>query len=128
MAISDELGLFAHPLTTLAPGPGLAGEIVNLAEREKAEAAVLGLPLRTDGRAGPAAEAALALKAEITDRGLTVHLIDERHTTAEAERRLIEQGRRRRSRRGSIDQAAACLILQAFLDRHRDRSPGEDSP
>lgn len=128
LAVSDELGLMAHPFETLAPGPDLAGEITHLAEREGVHAVVLGLPLRTGGELGPEARRALLLKARLEDLGVTVHTVDERLSTIEAERQLRASGRDARRSRERIDEAAACVILQAYLDRHRPQGTREDSP
>ncbi|MDD9944263.1 MAG: Holliday junction resolvase RuvX [Myxococcales bacterium] len=82
-----------------------------------AEELVVGLPLRLDGREGEAARRARRLAQALEARlGLPVVLWDERLTTAAAERALIEQGLDGRERRKVVDQVAATLILQSFLD------------
>jgi len=80
----------------------------------------VGLPRNMDGSDGPSAEAARAFARALEDRSrLPVHLWDERLTTMAAERMLVGAGVRRRARRGLVDQVAATLILQGFLDRQR---------
>lgn len=134
IAVSDELGAFAHPLVTLKAGPDLAEQIARVLKEAGAQGIVLGLPLRTGGEKGPEAQRAEAFRGELESLvGVAVWLVDERFTTAEAQKRIQEQGQRGRARKGkgSIDQAAACLILQAFLDKERRHRPpgfGENSP
>jgi putative Holliday junction resolvase len=90
------------------------------------EEVVIGLPLRTDGKPGEAARRALRLATllqEIT--GIKVVPWDERMTTAAAHRSLTAAGVRGKRRRKVVDQAAAVLILQSYLDA---RSGGVDTP
>jgi putative Holliday junction resolvase len=78
---------------------------------------VVGLPIRTDGSEGESARRARALAASVEEMtGTVVVLWDERLTTAAAERSLSEAGVRGRRRRAVMDQAAATLILQSYLD------------
>lgn len=81
---------------------------------------MVGLPLSLDGRRGPAARAAVAdaqgLAQALAPHGVSVETFDERLTTVSAARSLHEAGRRGRSQRSRIDQAAAAVLLQAWLD------------
>lgn len=92
---------------------------------EGAAHVVVGLPLSLNGRSGPAARAAqqqaAALAAELEPRGVTVETFDERFTTVTAERSLAEAGRRGKSRRRVVDQSAAAVLLQAWLDGRPNR-------
>ena len=82
---------------------------------------VVGLPLRLDGSFGPEAKAARALADELRRATrLPVELVDERLTTAAAEKSLLAGGVRRDKRRASIDRVAATLLLQSHLDRKRE--------
>lgn len=86
---------------------------------------VVGLPLSMDGSEGPAAKAALAEAEALRDLlDVPVELQDERLTSVSANRALTEAGvtgRRRRKAReaGAVDQAAAAVLLQSWLDGHR---------
>jgi putative Holliday junction resolvase len=81
-----------------------------------------------DGSLGPSAEAAQVFARTLHDRlGIPVHLWDERLTTAAAERTLLSAGLRRRARRAVVDQVAATMILQGFLDRQRAEAEQRDS-
>jgi len=92
---------------------------------------VVGLPLSLNGRRGPAAQAAQAdadeLAAFLTPRGVTVETFDERLTTVSAARSLRDAGRRGRAQRARIDQSAAAVLLQAWLDGHDRRDGGHDA-
>ena len=122
LAVSDDLGLTAQGLGTFVRGSetqmldAIAAQIGALG----VEAIVVGLPRNMDGSDGPSAEAARAFAKTLEAQSrLPVHLWDERLTTLAAERMLVGAGVRRRARRGLVDQVAATLILQGFLDRQQ---------
>ena len=118
LARSDETGTVAEPLATLPAEPAatLPDRLADAAREAGAGEIVVGLPKRLDGGEGPEAKAARRLAAELRGRsGLPVALIDERLSTAAAERALIAQGARRSRRRAVVDQVAATLILQSYL-------------
>lgn len=122
VAISDPIGLTAQPVETL-PFQGekaLARAVAELCARWDVGEVLVGHPVGTDGRATARAEAAerFARRLEPTIRR-RVRLVDERFTTAEAERNLLELGLGRDARRERIDQEAARILLQTELDRRR---------
>lgn len=122
LAVSDPTGTIAQPLDTLAAEPGdtLAQRLAEVARRNEAERIVVGLPRRLDGSLGPEAKAARELAAELRRSSrLPVELVDERLTTAAAERSLLESGMRRQKRRANIDRVAAAILLQSHLDRQK---------
>ena len=122
LAVSDPTGTIAQPLDTLAAEPGetLAQRLADVARRNEVERIVVGLPRRLDGSLGPEAKAARELAAELRRSSrLPVELVDERLTTAAAERSLLESGMRRHKRRANIDRVAAAILLQSHLDRQR---------
>jgi putative Holliday junction resolvase len=91
-----------------------------LVEEEDVGEIVLGLPRNMDGSLGGQAERVLEFKCLLEERlNLPVRLFDERLTTAEAERVLIEADLSRRRRREVRDELAAVLILQGYLDQAR---------
>ena len=126
LALSDELGYTAQPLFTLHRGR-LKDDLKSVARVLRkfgpiAEA-VVGNPLYMSGDQSPQAARAQAFADSLrTELGLTVHLWDERLTTAEAHRHLDALGHSRApnsegvGRKNIIDQVAAVLILQAFLE------------
>lgn len=88
-----------------------------LAREREADELVVGLPRRLDGSDGPEALAARRLATELRQRTrLKVSLVDERLTSAAAERALLATGTRRAERRQLSDRVAAAMILQAYLD------------
>lgn len=129
VAVSDELGLTAQALPTLEPTTeeealrAIRGFIDQYGVLE----VVVGLPKNMNGTLGPAAEAALAFAKRLEEGGATkVTMWDERLTSRAAERLLIEADVSRAKRKRRVDQMAAVLILQGFLDRRchqRERSP-----
>jgi putative Holliday junction resolvase len=118
LAMSDQLGMLAHPHSTLkvAEGDPLP-KIAELVGKEQIEMIVLGLPRNMDGTYGPAAEKVRAfadkLRAAVP---CPVKLWDERLTTKAAQRGLHAAGKNTKQSREVIDQAAAQLILQGWLD------------
>lgn len=119
VALSDETGTIAGPLTTLrrkALDRDLA-EVVALARRHEVGLIVVGMPLEMSGRAGRSAKWVQgfveALRKAWTG---TVEMWDERLSTVAAERMLLEANLRRSHRKRVVDQVAATVILQNFLD------------
>jgi putative Holliday junction resolvase len=118
VAVSDELGMLAQPWKTL-PGGAAALEAVVAAVGEVGPVRILvGLPRNMDGSEGPAAIGARAFAEELRGRvSCPVDLWDERLTTVSAQRALRESGRKARDQRSVIDQVAAQILLQSWLDR-----------
>ncbi len=123
VAVSDPAGMLATPVETVAAGEHSVGRIAELAGDYEAIEIVVGLPVSLSGREGASAESARAYALRLADRvhPTPVRLLDERLTTASAERALRTSGRKGRSRRAVVDQAAAVEILQSALDAERTR-------
>jgi len=118
VATSDDLGMLAHPLETIqVKSGGVLKRILELAKEKSVSTIVVGMPRNMDGTFGPAAEKSREfiekLKAETTCR---VVAWDERLTTVSAQRSLHEAGRKAREHRAVIDQVAAQILLQSWLD------------
>lgn len=126
LALSDELGLAAHPLSVLTrAGTGADVAAVRAVCAERAvEVLVVGMPYELSGAIGLRARRVQvfvdALKAALP--ALECHLQDERFTTAAAERVLLAGDVSRARRKQVIDKQAAALILQGWLDARRARS------
>ncbi len=119
VAIDDELGVMAHPRGTLdgRDRRSLLTALKQLADDESVTRFVVGLPLDMSGGEGTAAREALATAQQIADAtGRSVELWDERLTTVQAQRSLRASEVRGKKARARIDEAAACAILQAWLD------------
>lgn len=130
LAVSDETGQIAQGLSALRRrgGGGDLDAIADLARGREVAAIVVGHPRNMDGSIGPSAQAAEAFARALGDRtGLPVHLWDERLSTRQAERVMIEAGVRRARRRAALDVAAAILILQGFLDHRALAASGSDT-
>jgi putative holliday junction resolvase len=125
VAMSDPTGTVASPLVTLVRrGPVEdAAAIAQLAAEHGATTLVVGLPRSLGGAEGPAARAVRAYLEELRAHlgGLRIELADERLSTVAAERALVAGGVRRADRRAVVDQLAASLFLQAWLDAARAR-------
>jgi putative holliday junction resolvase len=125
VAMSDPTGTVASPLVTLVRrGPVEdASAIALLAAEHAAATLVVGLPRSLGGAEGPAAKAVRAYVEELRAHlgGLRIELADERLSTVAAERALIAGGVRRADRRAVVDQVAASLFLQVWLDAARER-------
>lgn len=121
LALSDETGLLASPLKTLAR-VGLrrdANTIVGLAREHEVGCMVVGLPLHLDGRVGTQAEKVLAFVTALRARTrVPVVTWDERLTTVAAEEILSASRLSREARKAVVDQVAAVVILQEYLDHH----------
>ncbi len=120
VAVSDELGLTAQPVLTLErkrnPRDDLRS-LARLARRYGVAGIVVGNPLHLSGEQSPRAAKTQAFAAELGElTGLPIHLWDERLTTEEAHQILYEAGHTRQEHRRVVDQVAAVLILQSFLE------------
>jgi len=118
LAISDQLGALAHPFRTVANSPRLVDEISALVTSEGIDRVVVGLPKNMDGSLGPAAGKAKTFADRLQARlpALKIVLWDERLTTIEAQRALRDAGRNVKKSRKVIDQVAAQILLQNYLD------------
>lgn len=128
VAVSDGLGLTAQGVTTVRRTNTRAdlAELRRIAEEREVSRVVIGLPLNMDGSEGPRAQASRAFGdalAKVT--GLPIEYHDERLTTVAAERVLLEGDVSRKKRKEVIDQLAAQLILQGWLDGRAHRSRDE---
>jgi putative Holliday junction resolvase len=126
VAVSDELGITAQGVTTIrrvGPKKDVA-ELKRLIADHSVTRIVVGLPLNMDGTEGPRALASRELGDVLaTETGLPIDYQDERLSTVEAQRVLIAADVSRKKRKGVIDQVAASIILQGYLDARR---PAED--
>lgn len=118
-AVSDELGMLAHPLEFLPAEPMAAflDQLKSLIREREVALIIVGMPRNMDGSYGPAAQKVEAfvhlLRETIT---VPVRTWDERLTTLQAHRMLAESGKREKDRRGKVDSSAAAVLLQSYLD------------
>ncbi|MDH5491682.1 MAG: Holliday junction resolvase RuvX [Myxococcales bacterium] len=126
LALTDEEGRLALPLRTLETAgrpKAAADEIALEVERSGIEEIVIGLPLNLDGTEGDASRRARAFGALVAARvEVPISFWDERLTTAMAERSLAAMGLDGRARRKVVDQSAAALLLQSYVDAKTEAS------
>ena len=122
VAVSDALMITAQPLETIERKSAnklrqTLARIESIIEEYQAERIVLGYPKNMNNTIGERAEATEQFKEDLERRtGLEVILWDERLSTVEAERILMDTGVRRENRKQYVDKMAAAVILQNYLD------------
>ena len=132
VAVSDELGLTAQPVLTLdrrsSRRPISRDDLRSLARlcrRFGVVGIVVGNPVHLSGESSPQAARTQAFAAELGElTGLPIHLWDERLTSHEAHQILYQAGHARQTHRKVVDQVAATLILQSFLESREQGSEG----
>ena len=125
LALSDPLGLTAQGLPTAERRNKREdmNYLKSLARRHEVSLILVGNPLNMDGSAGPPSAQARAFAAELAQRaGVAVELWDERLTSVEAHAMLDAAGVDKVKRRGRVDQLAATILLQSFLDTRRGQN------
>lgn len=136
VAVSDALGLTAQAVETIQRKEEnklrrTLARIEELISQYEVEKIVLGFPKHMNNHIGERAERTLEFKEKLIQRtGLEVIMWDERLTTVEAERTLIESNVRRENRKQYTDKIAAVFILQGYLDsvynsKKRDEKQGD---
>ena len=119
-AISDELQLLAHPLETIAANERSIARITEIVRERKVDHVVVGIPWQLSGRIGTAASHTLSFVEKLQAiLPCPVVTWDERLTTVAAHRALREAGKKMRGTRDYVDQVAAQMILQGYLDRRQ---------
>ena len=127
VAVSDESGLVAAPLTVLRRASKVEdfARIARLAREQHVGTLVVGHPLNADGSAGSQAQRvaryAMALRQALSSEGLELPVVlwDEYLSTQQAQAAMIAAGRKAKDRRARIDAVAAAVILQDYLDAQR---------
>ena len=121
LAITDPLGLFASPLTTINPND-FDSYIDKLMKSETIESFVVGYPVKMNNTPSEAVKDInpfiRKLKKKYPD--IPVHLVDERFTSQMALRTMIDGGvkKTKRKNKATIDIISASIILQSFLDKN----------
>lgn len=127
VAVSDELGISANPITVIRRTDSLKkdiAEVRRIADEYGVQRIIVGLPLMMNGTVGIQAEKVQEFAEQLRRRvHVPVETWDERLSTAEVERLLIASDQSRARRKEVVDKLAAAIILQSYLDRHR--SPQE---
>lgn len=126
LAISDPLGMIAQPFG-FVPFSGqrnFTTALKKIVEEKRVELILLGLPKNMDGTLGGQAEDIMELSGVIRKAcGIEVQLWDERLTTKQAEKILVNEFDLSRAKRKNVrDSVAACLFLQSYLDSKSSRN------
>lgn len=123
VAISDALGMYAHPVETLRykeSSDELREPLKEMIERDRIKHIVLGYPKMMNNDVGERAQISERFKETLEEWfSVSVELVDERLTSVAANRVLIDQDVSRKKRKKVVDQVAAVNILQSYLDRRR---------
>src|ERR1700686_1856681 len=121
LAISDELRLLAHPLETIPANKDSVKRISEIVRDRKIDKVVVGIPRHMSGEIGAAANEALEFAEKLRAQlPCAVETWDERLTTVAANRALRDAGKKTRDTRKFVDQVAAQMILQGYLDRESE--------
>ncbi len=119
VAISDELKLIAQPLEFIPAEPfdAFLGRLKQLVQEKAVELILVGMPRNMDGSYGPATQRVEAFVAALRQSlSVPIKTLDERLTTAQAQRLLLQAGVRRAKRKLATDKMAAAVLLQSYLD------------
>jgi putative Holliday junction resolvase len=125
VAISDELQLLAHPLETIPADNQATPRLAQIIRERKIDHVVVGIPRQMNGQVGAAATEALRFVEKLRAvLPCPVATWDERLTTVAAHRALRDAGKKTRDTRAYVDQVAAQMILQGYLDRRQAPNEG----
>ncbi len=133
VALSDETATLAQPLEFIPAQPPAKAldRIKEIIKQRQVGEILVGMPRNMNGTYGPAAESARQFAETLTQTlGIPVKTWDERLTSVQANRFLIQAGMRRQQRKTKADQSAAAILLQSYLDAAalRSENPGNDGP
>lgn len=125
VAVSDELGIIAQPIEFILrrPAAGLWERLRALHRAFPCERILVGMPRNMDGSYGPAAEAAKQFIQQLRqEMEVPIQTWDERLSSVQAKRVLLQANLSRKKRKGKIDKMAAAVILQSYLDSEQFRA------
>ncbi len=124
LALSDVSGFLASGAGTIKSTGFLktAQAVADFAKEKDVSLIVLGHPINMNGTLGPRSEKVQAFGKKLQElSGISVELFDERLSTANAHQILNQTNTRGQKRKDIIDEMSACLILQSYLDRERNK-------
>jgi putative Holliday junction resolvase len=121
LAITDPLKIIAQPFETFTNDENLFNNIKKVVLEQNVSKLIIGQPFSLSGKPGLAAEKVKdfteKLKKAIGDKEII--MIDERFSTAEAEKRMLAKDAKRKTRRANIDKTAAAIILENYLNQNK---------
>jgi putative Holliday junction resolvase len=131
VAVCDPLEFASYPLTTVTRVGSLKRDvcaIAGLVAEQEVDAVIVGLPLSLNGEVGPQAQKVQGFaRALANSLAVPIAFWDESLSSVEAEERLIALGISREKRRTRIDQTAAAVILESYLDHRRRTGAPRDA-
>lgn len=119
VAVSDELKIIAQPLEYILAEPSdlLLARLKTLLREQDVELMLVGMPRNMDGSYGPSAEMVHAFVGRLKEHfECPIRTWDERLTSTQANRLLVQGNVRRKERKQKVDQTAAAILLQSYLD------------
>ncbi len=119
IALSDELKMIAQPMEFVEAEPiqKFFDRLKEIIREKEVELILIGMPRNMDGSYGPAALKVQEFIAVLKDKvAIPIQTWDERLTSAQAQRFLIQGGVRRQERKQKVDKTAAAILLQSYLD------------
>jgi putative pre-16S rRNA nuclease len=127
VAVSDELQLLAHPLETIAANEQSIARVAEIVRERNVDHVVVGIPRQLSGKIGAAATEASQFAEKLrTILPCAIVAWDERLTTVAAHGALREAGKKTRATRDYVDQVAAQMILQGYLDQRQHTARAEE--
>jgi len=120
LALSDPIPIIASPLKTLTVNihQDAINEIIALIEEHEVVLVVIGLPIGMKGQNTLQTKHVNKFADELTTNGIKVAFQDERLTSVSAKRSLLEQNKKASKNKGLVDQTAAAILLQQYIDTH----------
>ena len=120
LALSDPLKMIASPYRTIINNNNtiLIEEIETIIAAEDVELTIIGLPLGMAGQKTEQTKKVEEFVDKLTDRGIIIKYEDERWSSVAAKRSMKEQNIKSGYNKGLVDQTAAAIFLQQYLDRH----------
>ena len=120
IALSDPIPIIASPLKTLTVNTqqDAINEIIALIKEHEIVLVVIGLPIGMKGQNTQQTKHVIKFADELTTNGIKVALQDERLSSVSAKRSLLEQNKKISNNKGLVDQTAAAILLQQYIDTH----------
>ena len=120
LALSDPIPIIASPLKTLTVNThqDAINEIITLIKEHEIVLVVIGLPIGMRGQDTQQTKHVIKFADELTTNGIKVAFQDERLTSVSAKRSLLEQNKKPSKNKGLVDQTAAAILLQQYIDTH----------
>ena len=120
LALSDPIPMIASPLKTLTVNNNQEAidEILTIVKEHNVVLVIIGLPIGLKGQETAQTKHVIKFAGELTKNGIEVAMQDERLSSVSAKRSILEQQKKTRKNKGLIDQTAAAILLQQYINTH----------